>query len=125
LLAPAAGGRATAARADDKPHPLVTDNMVLQQGVPTPVWGKANPGEEVSVEFGTKDEGIAIPVVTADKDGNWRVKLPASKARTGLTLTVHGKNTVTFKNVAVGEVWVCSGQSNMEWPVDRCAEPEK
>jgi sialate O-acetylesterase len=128
LFAAAAVGLATAARADVKPHPLFTDNMVLQQGANIVVWGKADPKENVTVELSrqTANEGSATGSgVAADADGNWKVVLPKQSAGTGYTLTIKGKNTVTLKNVAVGEVWVCSGQSNMEWPVDRCGEPEK
>jgi sialate O-acetylesterase len=128
LLAAAAGGLATAARADVKPHPLFTDNMVLQQGTDVPVWGKADPGEEVQValEQRTANSGSAAGTsATADKDGNWKAKLPAQKAGTGYMLTIKGKNTVELKNVAVGEVWIASGQSNMEWSVNASGESEK
>src|SRR4051812_9004952 len=121
LLATLVGGPAAGlARADVTPHPLFTDNMVLQQGAPVPVWGKADPGEPVAFTFAGPD-GLAIaskqPVVTG-RDGKWQFGLPMLKAGTGYTLTIKGKNTVTLKNVAVGEVWVCSGQSNMEWAVN-------
>jgi sialate O-acetylesterase len=109
---------ATTARADVKPHPIFSDNMVLQQGMTVPVWGKADPGEPVTVDLERRTpnsvsaSGIAT---TTDKDGNWSVRLPIVKAGTGYTLTVKGKNTIIFTNVAVGEVWICSGQSNMQW----------
>lgn len=115
------------ARADVKPHPLFTDNMVLQQGAEASVWGKADPGEKVTVEF-ARLIAAAAPVTaeaTADADGKWAVKLPKQTAGTGFTLTIKGKNAVEFKNVAVGEVWIASGQSNMEWPVDRGWDAEK
>ena len=127
LLTATVGGLAPgSARADVKPHPLFTDNMVLQQGVAVPVWGTAAPDEKVTVEVG--GSGKTAPEVantTADKDGNWKVALPAQKAGTGFTLTIKGKNTVALKNVAVGEVWVCSGQSNMEWSVNAGETPDK
>ena len=100
------------ARADVKPHPLFTDHMVLQRGVEIPVWGKAEPGEKVKVTLGKSDASA-----TADDKGMWAVKLPKSDAAMGLTLSIHGKNEIELKDVAVGEVWVCSGQSNMEWKV--------
>ncbi|MDB5310068.1 MAG: sialate O-acetylesterase [Gemmataceae bacterium] len=128
LLVAVVGWAAAPARADVKPHPLFTDNMVLQQGVACPVWGKADPGEQVqvSIERKTVGEGSAAGTsAQADPDGNWKVALPAQKAGTGYTLTVKGKTTVEFKNVAVGEVWVCSGQSNMEWSVNASTDPEK
>lgn len=106
------------ARADVKPHPLFSDNMVLQRDTELNVWGKADPGEEVTVTFDHKGEtgGRVLNAKTvADKDGKWVAKLGAFKASTGCTLTLKGKNTVELKNIAVGEVWVCSGQSNMQW----------
>jgi sialate O-acetylesterase len=105
------------ARADVKPHPIFSDNMVLQQGTDVVVWGKADPGEKVTVELG-KAAAAAAPAsaaVEAGKDGKWSVKLPKQAAGAGYMLAVRGKNTAEFKNVAVGEVWVCSGQSNMQW----------
>jgi sialate O-acetylesterase len=118
-----------AARADVKPHPMFSDNMVLQRDVELTVWGKADPGEEVSISFDHKGDSGGKPLAakaTADKDGKWSAKLGTHKAGTGCTLTFKGKaNTVEFKNVAVGEVWVCSGQSNMEWSVNISETPDK
>ena len=86
-------------------------NMVLQQDRKIPVWGWADPGEDVTVTFGT-----ASAKATADAKGNWRVDLePVPTASAPMTLTVKGKNTITCDNVLVGDVWVCSGQSNMEF----------
>ena len=109
---------AATARADVKPHPIFSDNMVLQQGTDIVVWGKADPGEKVAVTFEQREAGGGLGIstnTTADKDGNWRLTLPKQEAGTNYSLVVKGKNTVAFKNVAVGEVWVCSGQSNMQW----------
>ncbi len=115
---------ASLAQADVKPHPLFTDNMVLQQGGTLPVWGLAEPGEEVSVALVQGD--VENPVKgKADKDGKWSVNLPAAKAGTGYKLEISGKNSVVFKNVAVGEVWICSGQSNMEMAVNTCYDADK
>lgn len=129
LLFVAAVGFVPVARADVKPHPIFSDNMVLQQAVPITVWGKADPGEEVTIglmEASPEGELAGVEAkTTADKDGNWSAKLPARKAGTGYTLIAKGKNTVAFKNVAVGEVWVCSGQSNMEWSVNASETPDK
>jgi sialate O-acetylesterase len=106
LLAPAS----LPARADVKPHALISENMVLQQGMKVPVWGTADEGESVTVRF--QDQ-----VRTAKaKNGHWRVDLDELKAGGPFEMTIAGKNTVQFKNVLVGEVWICSGQSNMEWP---------
>lgn len=128
LLALLAGALAQGtALADVKPHPIFSDNMVLQQGTSVVVWGKADPEEQVTIELkeGGGNAQAAAPVIT-DKDGNWTAKLPGQpKAGTGYTLSVRGKNTVEFKNVAVGEVWVCSGQSNMEMSVNSSEEAAK
>lgn len=114
----------SAVRADVKPHALFTDHMVLQRGGTIPVWGTADPGEAVEVTLGGRADtgtGVAAPAngtakATAGADGKWRVELAGHDAGNGFTLTIKGKNTVELKDVAVGEVWVCSGQSNMEWP---------
>jgi sialate O-acetylesterase len=106
------------ARADVKPHPVFADHMVLQQGGDIVVWGKADAGEKVTVTATRSTPETATETTQsaeADKDGKWLVKLPGQRAGTGYTLTFKGNNTVTFKNVAVGEVWICSGQSNMQW----------
>ncbi|MFO0824403.1 MAG: sialate O-acetylesterase [Gemmataceae bacterium] len=118
LAAFVGGVSASAARADVKPHPIFGDHMVLQQGTDVVVWGKADPSESVSVSLERKtanEASASASGVTADKDGMWIAKLGKQKAGTGYTLTVKGKNTVEFKDVAVGEVWICSGQSNMQW----------
>ena len=108
-----------AARAEVKLPGLFTDNMVLQEGMRVPVWGWADDGEEVTVSFRGKK------VSATAKDGKWMLKLPGNKAGGPDTLTVEGKNKIERKNVLVGEVWICSGQSNMEWPLNRAFESEK
>ncbi len=95
---------------------IFSDDMVLQRGLPVPVFGSAEPGENVTVSFADR-RASAI----ADADGRWIVRLPVMEAEsTGKPLTVKGKNTVEFRNVVVGEVWFCSGQSNMEFTVREC-----
>jgi sialate O-acetylesterase len=95
--------------------------MVLQRDRPLPVWGWADPGEEITVQFG--DTTVKT---RADDKGAWSVKLPPRGADgTGRTLTVSGKNRVALEDVLVGEVWVGSGQSNMEWPLRKCRDPEE
>ena len=86
-----------------------SNNMVLQREMPVPVWGTADAGENVTVAFaGQKVNG------KADSDGKWMVKLkPLKTSVDPRTMTIKGKNTLTFENVLVGEVWLCSGQSNM------------
>ena len=88
------------------------DGMVLQRDMPVPVWGWAAPGEKVTVSLA----GSQV-AATADADGTWMVRLPAMKAGGPHVLTVRGTTSVEFKDVLVGEVWVCSGQSNMVWPL--------
>ncbi len=100
------------ARADVKLPALVSDNMVLLQETPANVWGWAAPQEAVTVKLGPKEEKAV-----ADVDGKWSVKLKGLAPGDAGDMTITGKNTLTVKNVAVGEVWVASGQSNMEWIV--------
>jgi sialate O-acetylesterase len=96
--------------AEVKLPPLFSNNMVLQQGIEIPVWGWASPGEKVTVTL----DKTSISVKTG-KDGKWQVKLPVMNYGGPFTLKVKGKNQVTFENVMIGEVWICSGQSNMEF----------
>ncbi|HZL43505.1 MAG TPA: sialate O-acetylesterase [Verrucomicrobiae bacterium] len=97
------------ARADVVPNILFSDNAVLQQEMKVPIWGTAAPGEKVRVEFaGQTVTGVA------GADGKWLVYLAPIKAGGPYTLAVSGRNTVQATNVLVGEVWLCSGQSNME-----------
>ena len=96
-------------QADVVPNALFSDNAVLQQQRPVPVWGTAADQEKVTVEFaGQKLETVAT-------NGNWLVTLqPIAASATPQTMTIRGSNTVTLTNLLIGEVWVCSGQSNME-----------
>ena len=92
---------------------VLSDNMVLQQDIKVPIWGTADPGEEVTVSFA--GQHVAAK---ADAQGKWTAYLePLTAKGDGADLTIAGKNTITLKNVLVGEVWVASGQSNMELPV--------
>lgn len=101
---------ASPAHGNVKLAPIFGDNMVLQRDMPVPVWGTAAAGEAVTVLFGGQ-----MKSTKADDKGNWQVKLDALKAGGPFELTIAGTNKVTFANVLVGEVWVCSGQSNMQW----------
>jgi sialate O-acetylesterase len=103
---------AGAARADVRVPSVIGDNMVLQQGRKARVWGWAEPGERVTVSFRGEKATAA-----ADARGRWEVFVGPHEAGGPFELTVAGRNTLTFRNVLVGEVWVCSGQSNMEWPL--------
>jgi sialate O-acetylesterase len=100
------------ARADVTPHALFSDGMVLQRGAKINVWGKADPGEKVVVKF-RGQEASAEP----DGEGNWKAQLGPFEPGDSSALTIAGKNSVEIKDVLVGEVWVASGQSNMEWPL--------
>jgi len=106
-------GLITSAQADVKLASIFGDSMVLQRELPVPVWGWAAAGEEVTVTLGDQSKKV-----TADADGRWQVKLDPLKANgEGQMLKVSGKNTIELKDVLIGEVWICSGQSNMEWPL--------
>ena len=100
----------SAVMADVKLAGIFSDDMVLQRGRPVPVWGQAEPGEEVTVEYnGQKASAKACG------DGCFRVVLPALDVeKTGKDLVVSGKNRVVLSNVVVGDVWLVSGQSNSE-----------
>ncbi|HST51706.1 MAG TPA: sialate O-acetylesterase [Pyrinomonadaceae bacterium] len=100
------------ARADVRVPSLIGDHMVLQQGRKVRLWGTAEPGERVSITF----NGSTARVV-ADERGRWQIFVGPFKTGGPFEMTVAGKNTLTFRDVLVGEVWVCSGQSNMEWPL--------
>jgi len=91
---------------------LISDNMVLQREKPITIWGWGSPGEKVTVQFNKQTKSTKT-----DKSGKWLVTLNAEQAGGPFVMTVKGKNTITVSNILVGEVWVCSGQSNMEWPV--------
>ena len=110
------------ARAEVKPHALFSDGMVLQRGTNCPIWGTADPGEEVKVEFRVikpTSSHASSGAAVAGRDGKWNITLPVDREMAGgpYELTIKGKNAITLKDVYVGEVWVCSGQSNMEWPL--------
>lgn len=90
------------------------DNMVLQQKSDVAVWGWADAGEKMEVlgSWMKKAE-----TVKTGNDGKWQVKIKTPSAGGPYTLTIKGSSTITLQNILIGEVWVCSGQSNMEWPL--------
>ncbi len=94
---------------------VLGDNMVLQQKQPVPVWGQDIPGTRVVVHFaGQKAFGIA------NSQGKWKVSLrPMKASATPETMTIIGTDTCTLNNILVGEVWLCSGQSNMDWMISQ------
>jgi len=94
--------------------PFFNCNMVLQKGIDIPVWGWASPGEKVTVTFEKNTVSTH-----AGKNGKWRVNLPKMEYGGPYRMTVKGKNFRTIENIMIGEVWVCSGQSNMEFKVSQ------
>ena len=100
---------------------IFSSGMVLQEGVPVPVWGWADPGETVHVGFAGQEHSV-----TSSADGSWRVKLRAlTTSSQGQSLTVKtGQQSKVFEDVLVGEVWLCAGQSNMAMQVSKSANPE-
>lgn len=108
------------ARADVTVAKIFDNHMVLQQGKPTAIWGWADAGEKVSVDFaGNKGEA------TAGADKKWLVMVQPPAAGGPYELAVAGKNSIKLTDVLVGEVWICSGQSNMEWSVGQSENAEQ
>ncbi len=95
---------------------IFTDNMVLQQKKRCNIWGTAAPGGLVTVQFANQTKKAIVK-----ENGKWLVELSPKKAGGPFELVVFGLDTLRFKNILVGEVWVCSGQSNMEWTVSKAA----
>jgi len=110
LVLGAIAGRRVAAEV--KLPALFSPHMVVQREMPVPVWGWADPGEQVTVTLAGQSEKTQ-----ADAQGRWRVRLPAMRAGGPHVLKVQGRNTVEVPDVLVGEVWLCSGQSNMAMTV--------
>lgn len=99
---------------------VFTDHMVLQRDRAVPVYGTASPGEAVTVTLGGRTVST-----TANMAGRWLVTLPPMTANaTGQSMTVSGTNTITLKDVLLGDVWICSGQSNMEMVLSGCKRPQ-
>ena len=106
---------------------VISNNMVLQRDMQAPIWGWASAGEEITVTLSAEAEGvepISTTTAVADADGNWQTKLPAMAAGGPYTLRIKGSNTLELTNVLFGEVWVCSGQSNMQWSVNASKDNE-
>ncbi len=99
------------AMADVRVANVFANDMVLQREKPVPVWGKASPGEKVTVRFGGQEKSV-----TAGEDGRWVVRLDAMKAeKTGREMTILGNNSLVMKNILVGDVWLCSGDFGVYW----------
>jgi sialate O-acetylesterase len=103
-------------------EPLVADNAVLQRDRPLTISGAASPGERISMILGK-----AVATGKADASGRWRIALPAHPAGGDYALTITGNpgRTLNARNLTFGDVWLCSGQSNMEWPVKQAYNPDK
>ena len=108
---------ATTAHADIKLHGLFSDHMVLQRDIAVPIWGWADDDEPVTVEFRGRK------YTTKAARGRWMVRLPKLEAGGPDKLTVTGKNSISLDGVLVGEVWIASGQSNMEWSMRASYDP--
>ena len=104
--------------AEVKPNVLFTDGAVLQRGQAVPVWGTAKDGEKVSVEIAGQS------ATTTAQGGKWKLELKPLEAGGPYEMKISGDNTVTVNNLLVGEVWVASGQSNMEWTLNASFQPE-
>lgn len=108
------------ASADVKLPAVISDNMVLQRHISVPIWGTADPNERITVALDKQKVSV-----TADSEGKWSVKIRALKAGGPYELIITGKNKIVLKNVLVGEVWICSGQSNMQWDVRNSLNADK
>jgi sialate O-acetylesterase len=93
---------------------ILSDNMVLQRDIPLRIWGWAKPGERVTVVMQEQKVSVKTP-----STGEWQVKLKAIPAGGPYEMTLSGKNTIVLRNILVGDVWICSGQSNMEFPLSQ------
>lgn len=119
VLAAAFAQFGLSARAEVKLNNLFSDGMVLQQSIEVPIWGTANNGERVTVKF----QGQIV--TTTAKNGRWIVRLKALKAGGPFEMSVSGENSITLKNVLVGEVWLASGQSNMAFALSRTSNAKE
>ncbi|MBU6384634.1 MAG: 9-O-acetylesterase [Planctomycetes bacterium] len=112
---------ASSASAEVKLPALFTDHMVVQRDQPLKVWGWADPSESVVVSIGNS-KATAV----ADATGKWHLELPPMPAnKSPSSLIIQGTNRIEIKDILVGEVWVCSGQSNMEWSVAASMNPQE
>lgn len=107
------------ARGDVKLPGIFGDHMVVQRGIKIPVWGNADAGEKVTVKAALQEKST-----TADDKGKWRVALDPIESIDPITITVAGKTTFTISDVLIGEVWLCSGQSNMGFALKRAANAD-
>jgi sialate O-acetylesterase len=104
--------------ADVRLPSIIGDNMVLQGGERVSLWGWSDPNEEINVRVSWRDGEWTV---SADESGAWRFTMTTPDSAGPHEITLKGKNTVAIRNILIGEVWVCSGQSNMEWPLRSAA----
>ncbi len=111
---------AFSAQAELKLPAIIGDNMVLQQKQADPIWGWDTPGTDVTVSFAGQTK-----TAKAGADGKWTVKLDAMDANAkGQAMTIKGSSSRELKDILIGEVWICSGQSNMEWSINNCTDAD-
>ncbi len=110
---------ASAGFANVRPAKIFSDSMVIQRGMKTPVWGWADPNEKVTVRFKNQEESVITGA-----DGCWKIWFSGEQAGGPYDMVIQGNNKVVLKNILVGDVWICSGQSNMEWTVSNSNNPE-
>jgi len=107
--------------AEVKVAQIFGDNMLLQRDIPVQIWGWADEGEKVTVSFNGQEQSV-----TADKNGKWLLKLSPMKAnKTPSQLTITGTNKLILKNILIGDVWICSGQSNMQMSLNQVIQGAK
>ena len=106
---------ATGLRAEVKLPSIISDNMVLQQLSEVNLWGTANSGEKITINVSWSK--VPYQTVTGS-NGKWTLKITTPSAAENQTVTIQGTNTIKISNVLIGETWLCSGQSNMEYTVD-------
>ena len=111
---------ALCANADVTLNGMFKDNMVLQRGIEVPIWGFAEAGEQVTVSACDQAK-----TATADADGKWMVRLDPIEMQAPFAMTVAGSNEIVLQNVVMGDVWICSGQSNMAFTVSRVFDAEE
>lgn len=99
---------------------LISDGMILQRDTKVKIWGWASPKEKIQLDFNHKTYKAET-----NAEGKWTIVLPSQKAGGPYEMTLKGNNTIVLKNILFGDVWVCSGQSNMELPMDRLKDKYK
>src|SRR5437016_12289574 len=109
-----------AASAAVKLPAVIGDHMAIQRDQAVPIWGWADPGELVTVRLAGQQK-----TATATADGKWRIDLDPLPVGGPHEITIQGSNSLTIREVLVGEVWLCSGQSNMEMPVNRALNKDQ